>query len=249
MATDTDTTFLEMVNELLLRTNSSEVANVTDNKDHVKRAVKDLNRAQVTMARLDDWSILYRTNTFTATISDRSLDLTTDSATSEAARIDPSRELEWVYRTTPSRQTLRKLSSASWRGRTFTNVTGDPSGYRLGGLNATRNRVIELDPIPTSTNTIIIEHLQLPERMTANTDLPLMPAQGIIALALLARLDTKGDSFTRAERDLRLAIEPLQVLDRADPPHAMGTIRSDSAFLRALPGFDPESHLFLLDDL
>lgn len=216
-------TFLQIVNEILMRANIDTISGLTTPIPNTRRVMNAVNAASENLSRLHDWNFLLTSSTRTTTASSRNIVLA-DSAVS----YDPIRKPKRLSRVSPSYYEITEANNEEWErdtGRVTPNP-GSPRIYRRFGISSLtggspavtyQGALIQLDPRPTSAITITVEHYQLPARMTVDADTTIWPDQALILEAVKIYHDMKGRDAREVEKERDFILGPLIRIDAPKP--------------------------------
>jgi hypothetical protein len=182
------TTYLQIVNKVLVRLREDTVATVVENSYSTLIGAL-VNRVKTEMEDTWRWHALRDTYQLTCVIGTASYTLTGSGP--DAVILD-------AYNTSTQREmvptTVRTMNERFFGVTTPT--TGRPSEYISAGLNSSFDLAIDIWPVPTHTD-VLKFNLYLPQaELSVDTDVPRVPivplVEGTIARAIAERGDDGG---------------------------------------------------------
>lgn len=180
-----NTTFLEAVNEVLIRLREDEVTAVTDNS-YSKLISKFINDAKRQVEDSYDWNALSATVTV-----DTSANIYRYIMTGAGQRfrvIDViNQERDWFLRqesTTRMNELFLNLG---------TTQVGPPDRYNFNGTDSNGDTYVDLYPIPDQDYSIYFNLIVPTTPLVNNTDTILVPSEPVIFLAYAKALAERGE--------------------------------------------------------
>ena len=178
-------TYLEMVNEVLIRLRESEVTSVSDNS-YAKLIGKFINDAKRQVEDAYEWNALTETLTATTTADIfsyvlegsgtrfRIIDVLNDTSNIAMSYAPIKTMNEWFLMTTPAKSA--------------------PIYYNFNGTEAgTGDTLVDLYPIPNGVYNIRINMIKSQVPLAANSDQPLVPSEPIVLGAYARALAERGE--------------------------------------------------------
>jgi len=177
-------TYLDLVNDVLIRLREPEVANVADTS-YSKLIGKFVNDAKRQVESAYDWNDISETFTITTTASTYQYPLTSVNSRYKILQvIDNTKNIEL----TPC--------TVGWFNRQITQdnpTNNDPYMYVVDGVNASRKPYLNLWPIPSGTNSINV-YLSNPQNdLTSDTDVLYVPSDPVVLGAFARALVERGE--------------------------------------------------------
>ena len=177
-------TYLDMVNEVLIRLREPEVTSVSDNS-YSKLISKYINDAKRQVEDAWEWNAL--TETLTATTAAnifsyviegsgtrfRIIDILNDTENFALKYGETKKMNEWFLMANPEK--------------------GSPQYYNFNGTDSNGNTLVDFYPIPNGVYDIRINLIKSQVPLSANSDKPLVPAEPIIFLAYAKALAERGE--------------------------------------------------------
>ena len=209
-------TYLNVMNNVLRRLRETEAASVTESI--YARMVGDfIDDAKTMVAQAADWSALRETVTITTAADDNTYSLAgTGDDVKIMSVLNDTQNCFMEYQTKDLFNDQLYIAGAS---------TGAPKYYTFNGLDSNGDTQVLVGPTPDGVYNLRFDVVKRQARLTANSDVLLIPSKPVIhyAVALLSRErgETGGTStaehFAIAERFLTDAI----ALDAAKHPEEM----------------------------
>ncbi len=179
------TTYLQLVNDVLIRLRESTVANVSDS-DYSALIGKLVNDAKREVEDAFDWEALAVTYTITTSNGVTSYAIT---GAGDASRIHR------VYNTT-NRLYLEERPHEYF----ITNIDlapqtlyGIPAYYATDGLDGSDDLKIQIFPVPNIAYTIKVDAYTPEAELSANSDSTSLPKVPIVALAWAKAIEERGE--------------------------------------------------------
>lgn len=176
-------TFINMVNEVLLRLREDEVVNVNETA-YSKMIGKLVNKVKREVEDSWDWAALRTTyeigtatDVFNYTLTDSGTRIRVDSAWNTTDDV----ELQWMPSTEMDR-VFRELRE-----------TGSPRYYSFNGVNANGDAQVDLYPIPDGTYEIEFQCIVPQEDLVENDDELLIPGGPVVEGALAHAITERGE--------------------------------------------------------
>ena len=180
-----NTTFLEAVNEVLIRLREDEVTAVTDNA-YAKLIGKFINDAKRQVEDAYDWNALSATITV-----DTSANVYRYIMTESGQRF---RVIDVVNQESDS---FLRLEGTTRMNELFLNLgttrTGPPDRYNFNGTDSNGDTYVDLYPIPDGDYSIYFNLIVPTPSLINNTDTILIPAEPVIFLAYAKALAERGE--------------------------------------------------------
>lgn len=179
------TTYLNLVNDVLLRLRESTVATVTEN-DYSTLIGKLVNDAKREVEDAWNWEALAETYTVSAVSGTNAYTLTGAG--------DRTR-LQEVYNTT-SKLFLVEESNAYFIQNVDLApqvVSGIPQAYTTNGLDASGDLKIKIYPTPDASYTLKFNGYTPEAELSSNSDTTALPKQAIVALAWAKAIEERGE--------------------------------------------------------
>ena len=177
-------TYLDLVNDVLIRLREPEVANVSDTA-YSKLIGKFVNDAKRQVENAYDWNDISETFTITTTASTYQYPLTSVNSRYKILQvIDNTKNIEL----TPC--------TVGWFNRQITQdnpTNNDPYMYVVDGVNASRKPYLNLWPIPSGTNSINVYLVNPQSDLSANTDVLYVPSDPVVLGAFARALVERGE--------------------------------------------------------
>lgn len=177
-------TYLDLVNDVLIRLREPEVANVSDTT-YSKLIGKFVNDAKRQVENAYDWNDISETFTITTTASTYQYPLTSVNSRYKILQvIDNTKNIEL----TPC--------NVAWFNRQITQdnpTNNDPYMYVVDGVNASRKPYLNLWPIPSGTNSINVYLVNPQSDLSANTDVLYVPSDPVVLGAFARALVERGE--------------------------------------------------------
>ena len=178
-------TYLELVNEVLIRLRENEVTAVTDN-NYSKLIGKFVNDAKRQVEDAYEWNAL--TETLTATTAANIFSYVLEGSGTRFRIIDVLNDTEnyvMQYETTKKMNELFLMADPA---------KGAPTNYNFNGTEAdTGDTLVDFYPIPNGVYNIRINLIKSQDPLAANSDKPLVPAEPIILGAYARALAERGE--------------------------------------------------------
>lgn len=201
-------TYLDLVNDVLVRLREPEVANVSDTT-YSKLIGKFVNDAKRQVENAYDWNDISETFTFSTSASTYQYALTSVNSRYKILQvIDNTKNI-----------TLNPCPVA-WFNRQITmdNPTNnDPYMYVVDGVNASRKPYLNLWPIPSGTNSINVYLVNPQDDLSNDTDVLHVPYEpvvlGAFARALVERGEDGGLNSSEAYQLYRSALSDQIALE------------------------------------
>lgn len=178
-------TYLEAVNNVLIRLREDEVESVSENS-YSKLIGLFINDALVEVESAWDWSALRNTLTVTTTPSIFNYSLV---GTNNNAKV-----LDVIN---DSSNFFMHYKEQHWFNNRFLNIdpiAGTPSYYTFNGINNSGDTQIDLYPVPDSVYTLRFNMILRSPRLTGNADKIQVPYLPIILLATALASRERGET-------------------------------------------------------
>jgi hypothetical protein len=177
-------TYLDLVNDVLIRLREPEVANVSDTT-YSKLIGKFVNDAKRQVENAYDWNDISETFTITTSASTYQYPLTSVNSRYKILQvIDNTKNIEL----TPC--------TVGWFNRQITQdnpTNNDPYMYVVDGVNASRKPYLNFWPIPSGTNSINVYLVNPQSDLTADTDVLYVPSDPVVLGAFARALVERGE--------------------------------------------------------
>jgi hypothetical protein len=177
-------TYLDLVNDVLIRLREPEVANVADTT-YSKLIGKFVNDAKRQVENAYDWNDISETFTITTSASTYQYPLTSVNSRYKILQvIDNTKNIEL----TPC--------TVGWFNRQITQdnpTNNDPYMYVVDGVNASRKPYLNFWPIPSGTNSINVYLVNPQSDLTADTDVLYVPSDPVVLGAFARALVERGE--------------------------------------------------------
>lgn len=178
-------TYLEMVNEVLIRLRENEVTSVSDNK-YSKMIGKFINDSKRQVEDAYTWNAL--TETLTATTAANIFSYVLEGSGTRFRVIDIMNDTEKI---------VMKYAPTNTMNRWFLMATpqrSSPVYYNFNGTEAdTGDTLVDFYPIPDKEYNIRINIIKSQDSLVNNSDKPLVPAEPIILGAYARALAERGE--------------------------------------------------------
>lgn len=199
-------TYLDIVNDVLVRLREPEVTSVTQNP-YTKLISKFVNDAKEEVENAWDWSHLRTTITVNTVADTFAYVLSTSGTRMEVLNVinDTS---DWFM----EYKTAREFTDYY---RNVPNVqTGAPQYYSFNGLDASEDTIVEVFPKPDAAYTLRFNLIVRPSELVTNDEVVYAPTRPIIMLALAKAIEERGEdggisstsAYATAQRVLNDAI-------------------------------------------
>lgn len=177
-------TYLDLVNDVLIRLREPEVANVSDTS-YSKLIGKFVNDAKRQVENAYDWNDISETFTFTTSASTYQYALTSANSRYKILQvIDNTKNIEL------------NPCTVAWFNRQITMdnpTTNDPYMYVVDGVNASRKPYLNLWPIPSGTNSINVYLVNPQADLSNDTDVLYVPYEPVVLGAFARALVERGE--------------------------------------------------------
>jgi hypothetical protein len=177
-------TYLDLVNDVLIRLREPEVANVADTT-YSKLIGKFVNDAKRQVENAYDWNDISETFTITTSASTYQYPLTSVNSRYKILQvIDNTKNIEL----TPC--------TVGWFNRQITQdnpTNNDPYMYVVDGVNASRKPYLNFWPIPSGTNSINVYLVNPQSDLTSDTDVLYVPSDPVVLGAFARALVERGE--------------------------------------------------------
>ena len=177
-------TYLELVNDVLVRMREPEVSTVQENtlSKLIGKLVNDAKR------QVED---AYNWNSLTATLT-----AVTEANTFNYGLTGLGTRFKVIDAYNATHKTQMRNVSTRYMNEQFmvsTPVTGSPSEYNFNGVTANGDTQVDLYPVPTGAETILF-NLYIPqEKLSADTDVMLAPEEPVVLGAFARALVERGE--------------------------------------------------------
>lgn len=183
-------TFLEVVNDVLLRLRADTVTTLTNSEDYVKLVMKAVNDAVTNVENAWDWTALRTEVPINVIAGTYTYTLTGLGATPRIIEVYNSegRELGWVDDKYARVQRLKVGE-------------GTPRAYYINGVDSNLDARLALYPTPGAADTITVYASPKSPRMSVDSDIVKVPVQPVLlfAHAYLARERGEDQGTSTAE--------------------------------------------------
>jgi hypothetical protein len=177
-------TYLDLVNDVLIRLREPEVANVSDTT-YSKLIGKFVNDAKRQVENAYDWNDISETFTFNTSASTYQYALTGVNSRYKILQvIDNTKNIEL------------NPCTVVWFNRQITQdnpTNNDPYMYVVDGVNASRKPYLNLWPIPSGTNSINVYLVNPQDDLTDDTDVLYVPYEPVVLGAYARALVERGE--------------------------------------------------------
>ncbi len=177
-------TYLDLVNDVLIRLREPEVANVSDTT-YSKLIGKFINDAKRQVENAYDWNDVAETFTITTSASTYQYPLTSVNSRYKILQvIDNTKNI-----------TLNPCPVA-WFNRQITQdnpTNNDPYMYVVDGVNGSRQPLINFWPIPSGTNSINVYLSNPQDDLSNDTDVLYVPYEPVVLGAYARALVERGE--------------------------------------------------------
>ena len=178
-------TYLEMVNEVLIRLRENEVTSVSDNK-YAKMIGKFINDTKRQVEDAYEWNAL--TETLTATTAANIFSYVLEDSGTRFRIIDVLNDTENVVMKYAPSKTMNQ-----WFLMTDPQKSA-PIYYNFNGTEAdTGDTLVDFYPIPDGVYNIRINLIKSQAPLVTNSDKPLVPAEPIVLGAYARALAERGE--------------------------------------------------------
>ena len=177
-------TYLEMVNEVLIRLREPEVTSVTDNS-YSKLIGKYINDAKRQVEDAYNWNAL--TQTLTATTTANLFSYVLEGSGTRFRIIDVLNDTD---------NFVMKYGETKLMDKWFLMANpehGKPQYYNFNGVDANGDTLVDFYPIPDGVYNIRVNLILSQVPLSANSDKPLVPSEPIIFLAYAKALAERGE--------------------------------------------------------
>ena len=178
-------TYLELVNDVLIRLREDEVSNVSESS-YSKLIGKFVNDSKRQVENAYDWNALSDTLTFTTTANlfnavlvgsgqgFRLLDVLNDTS-------------DWFLEYMTSTEITRRFLLQG------TTTTGAPTHYNFNGVDANGDTQVDVFPVPDGVYNLRFNIIKPQPALSANTDRLLVPAEPVLLGAYARALAERGE--------------------------------------------------------
>lgn len=177
-------TYLDLVNDVLIRLREPEVANVSDTS-YSKLIGKFVNDAKRQVENSYDWNDISETFTFNTSASTYQYALTGVNSRYKILQvIDNTKNIEL------------NPCTVAWFNRQITQdnpTNNDPYMYVVDGVNASRKPYLNLWPIPSGTNSINVYLVNPQNDLSDDTDVLYVPYEPVVLGAFARALVERGE--------------------------------------------------------
>lgn len=177
-------TYLDLVNDVLIRLREPEVANVSDTA-YSKLIGKFVNDAKRQVENAYDWNDISETFTFNTSASTYQYALTGVNSRYKILQvIDNTKNIEL------------NPCTVAWFNRQITQdnpTNNDPYMYVVDGVNASRKPYLNLWPIPSGTNSINVYLVNPQNDLSDDTDVLYVPYEPVVLGAFARALVERGE--------------------------------------------------------
>jgi len=177
-------TYLELVNNVLLRLREREVTSVNDNS-YSKLIGVFINEAKTEIENVWNWSALRETLTLTTESGIFAYELNgTQNNFSVMDVVNQNGDFFMEYRTQHEFNQFYLNQ---------TPETGNPRYYNFNGVSADRDTMVDVYPKPDAEYTIFFNIIQRTTNMTENSDTLKIPDQPVLNLAYAKAIEERGE--------------------------------------------------------
>tara|TARA_S200002703_G_scaffold148203_1_gene144693 strand:+ start:863 stop:1507 length:645 start_codon:yes stop_codon:yes gene_type:complete len=177
-------TYLELVNNILLRLREREVTSVNDNA-YSKLIGVFINEAKTEIENVWNWSALRETLTLTTESGVFAYELNgTQNNFSVMDVVNQNGDFFMEYRTQHDFNQFYLNQNPE---------TGNPRYYNFNGVSADRDTMVDLYPKPDAVYTIFFNIIQRTTNMTENSDTLKIPDQPVLNLAYAKAIEERGE--------------------------------------------------------
>jgi hypothetical protein len=177
-------TYLDLVNDVLIRLREPEVANVSDTT-YSKLIGKFVNDAKRQVENAYDWNDVSETFTITTSAGTYQYPLTSVNSRYKILQvIDNTKNIEL------------NPCTVAWFNRKITQdnpTNNDPYMYVVDGVNASRKPYLNLWPIPSGTNSINVYLVNPQNDLSDDTDVLYVPYEPVVLGAFARALVERGE--------------------------------------------------------
>lgn len=177
-------TYLQLVNEVLVRLRENEVADV-DQSTYSKLIGKFINDGKRVVEDAYNWNVLSSTYTITTTATVYNYALT--GAGTRFRVIDS-------YNSTKG--TVLFPEGTVYMNELFlpTNVkSGSPDRYNFNGVDTNNDNYVDVYPVPDAVYTIKFNIIRPQDELTSNTTKMLVPSEPVVFYALAKAIIERGE--------------------------------------------------------
>jgi hypothetical protein len=177
-------TYLDLVNDVLIRLREPEVANVSDTT-YSKLIGKFVNDSKRQVENAYDWNDISETFTFNTTASTYQYALTSVNSRYKILQVIDN-----------TKNITMNPCPVAWFNRQITmdNPTNnDPYMYVVDGVNASRKPYLNLWPIPSGTNSINVYLVNPQNDLSNDTDVLYVPYEPVVLGAFARALVERGE--------------------------------------------------------
>lgn len=210
-------TYLDLVNDVLVRLREPEVTSVTQNP-YTKLISKFVNDAKEEVENAWDWSHLRTTITVNTVSGTFGYVLSTSGTRMEVLNVlnDTS---NWFM----DYKTAQEFTD--WYRNMDDVKTGSPAYYSFNGLDANEDTIIEVYPKPDDVYTLRFNLIVRPTELVNNDDPVYAPHRPIIMLALAKAIEERGEdggiSSTSAYATAQRLLNDAIAFDAAKHPEEL----------------------------
>lgn len=177
-------TYLELVNNILLRLREREVTSVNNNA-YSKLIGVFINEAKTEIENVWNWSALRETLTLTTESGVFAYELNgTQNNFSVMDVVNQNGDFFMEYRTQHDFNQFYLNQNPE---------TGNPRYYNFNGVSADRDTMVDLYPKPDAVYTIFFNIIQRTTNMTENSDTLKIPDQPVLNLAYAKAIEERGE--------------------------------------------------------
>ena len=177
-------TYLELVNDVLVRLREPEVSTVQENvlSKLIGKLVNDAKR------QVED---AYNWNSLTSTLTVDTIPAVFNyGLVGLGSRFKVIDSFNYTNRTP---MTMATTSEMNKRFMTVTQVTGSPTDYNFNGVPAAGDTQVDLYPVPLAVETIFFNLYVPQDKLSADTDVLLAPEEPIVLGAYARALVERGE--------------------------------------------------------
>jgi hypothetical protein len=177
-------TYLQLVNDVLIRLREAEVTAITDNA-YSKLIGKYINDAKRQVEDSYNWNALSETLTVTTSATLFNYVLTGIGQRFRVLDVINSENNIFVEMETTKRMNELFLN--------LTPVSGPPDRYNFNGVDVNGDTQVDLYPIPDGVYNIFFNVIKPQAQLTTNADLLKIPSEPVVFLAYAKALAERGE--------------------------------------------------------
>jgi hypothetical protein len=179
-------TYLQLVNDVLIRLREAEVTAITDNA-YSKLIGKYINDAKRQVEDSYNWNALSETLTVTTSATLFNYVLTGIGQRFKVIDVFNAQSKQTLVNETTTRMNNLFL------GVSGPAKTGPPDRYNFNGVDVNGNTQVDLYPIPDGVYNIFFNVIKPQAQLTTNADLLKIPSEPVVFLAYAKALAERGE--------------------------------------------------------